>query len=64
MPAIDPLAPEVVYSLKSNIAYPIVGASASAIATTAQNRLQDALTDAFGNATVTIPAAMVQVVKQ
>lgn len=60
MAAFDPLSQEVVYALKGNIAYPIVGASASAIATLAQGRLQDALT----GATVTIPAGNVTVVKQ
>lgn len=60
--AFDPLSQEVVYALKSNIAYPIVGASAAAVASLAQSRLNDAWS-ATG-ATTTVPASAVTVVKQ
>lgn len=39
------LSPEVVYTAKGNIAYPVVGASASALATLAQNRIKDWATE-------------------
>ena len=58
--AFDPLSPEVVYALKGNVAYPVVGASASAIGTLAQNRMQDAYT----GLTITGAAADITVVKQ
>lgn len=58
--AFDPLSPEVVYALKGNIAYPVVGASAATIANTAAARMQDA----YQGSTISLAATDVVVVKQ
>lgn len=60
MALVETLSKETVYATKGNIAYPVVGASASAIATLAQNRMQDALP----GVTVTVAAGNISVVKQ
>lgn len=62
MATFDPLSQEVVYALKGNVAYPIIGASASAIATLAQGRLNDAYTPS--GVTATVPSSAITVVKQ
>jgi hypothetical protein len=62
MAAFDPLSPEVVYALKGNVAYPVIGASATALATLAQNRLGDAY--APSGVTATVPSSAFTVVKQ
>lgn len=62
MAAFDALSPEVTYVLKSNIAYPIIGASAAGVASLAQSRINDAYSPS--GATVTIPSSAVTVVKQ
>lgn len=59
---LEPLSPEVVYALKSNIAYPVVGASAATVAGLAQGRLNDAFS-ATG-VTTTVPSSAITVVKQ
>lgn len=62
MASFDPLSPEVTYASKGNVAYPVVGASASAVAALAQTRLDDEYT--ASGITVTVPASAVTVVKQ
>lgn len=61
------LSPELAYCLKDNVAYPVVGASASSIATLAQTRLVDAATESSAAQTQLISAVTVAnptVVKQ
>jgi len=58
--AFDPLSPEVVYALKGNIAYPVVGATASVVANLAAARMQDA----YVGSTISLAASDVTVVKQ
>lgn len=60
---LDPqLSAEWAYAVKPNIAYPIVGASASAVAALAQARVDDELADK--GITVTVPSTAINVVKQ
>lgn len=57
--ALEVFSQELVYATKSNVAYPIIGASASALATLAQNRLKDAFTDSSATQTQRISAVTV-----
>lgn len=68
MPSIDlNLSQELAYCLKDNIAYPIVGASGSALATLAASRVVDAATESDAAQTQHISAVTLSnatVVKQ
>ena len=56
---LDNLCPELVYLQKGNIAYPVVGASAAALATTAQARFSDSMyTPANDLVNATLTAAL------
>lgn len=55
--ALETFNPELVYTLKGNIAYPVVGAAS--LATTAQNRLKDAFTDSNAAQTQRISAVTI-----
>lgn len=57
--ALEVFSQELVYATKSNVAYPIVGASAAALATLAQNRLKDAFTDSIAAQTQRISAVTI-----
>ena len=60
MPAFDPLSPEVVYALKTNISLPFEDPRTTAtVATAAQNRVNDAYLNPLEFSGVTAPSVTI-----